>query len=300
MAVFDRSDLQEPGDQPLVRIHQVGHQAATLLGLEFAAGRDFTLADRTSGRRVALVSETAAKEWWGDEQPLGRLIRRWSHEEWSEVVGVIRDAPLSGRQGAGAVGGRDVMFLHDQDPQPFMVFLLRTADESGDLVRRAQEAIRAIASDLPVYSVRYMSELVEEQEGLPRSTALLGAVFAVAALLLVGVGLYGVLSHFVAERSAEISLRKALGATSAVIVRQVVTPAMTVVLAGAAGGLLSGRVLLPRWLSDSLFQVSPEQWGLYLSSGAILLGVVVPALVEPAFRGSRKNPVDALRRGSGV
>jgi len=295
VVVFDRPDLQEPADQPLVRIHMVGPEAATTLGLRFVAGRDFTLDDRTSRRRVAIVSETAAREWWGSENPIGRRIRRWTHEQWSEVVGVIADAPLAGRQDAFGNNGRDVLFLHDQDPQPYFVFLMRTRTESDALALQASETIHAYAPELPVYQVGYMSEIVADQEQMSRSTAMLGMIFASAALLLVAVGVYGVLSHMVKQKALEISLRKALGASTARILREVSLPALSVLLAGCAAGLGTAWVALPRWLGSTLYEADPTQPLIYVGTVLILVGATMPALLKPATAGSKKDPADVLR-----
>ena len=299
VAVFSRPDLQEQADMPLVRIHQIGRQAATLLGLEFVDGRDFTADDRISGRRVALVSQSAAREWWGDENPIGRRIRRWNHDEWSSVVGVVRDAPLAGRQGDGTDLRRDVFFLYDQDPQAYLVFLMRVRGEAANLAMDSEKAMRRAAPDLPVYGVRFMDDILSRQEQVSRSTAMLGVIFAVAALALVGVGLYGILAHVVAEKAAEISLRKALGATTRRIVREVTAPAFLVLILGGGAGLAIARSILPTMLVDTLFGVAPTAFALYAWTAVILVLATVPALVGPALRGSKQDPVEALRRGVG-
>jgi len=297
VAVFSRPDLQAQEDMPLVRIHQIGQQAATLLGLGFVAGRDFTADDRSSGNRVALVSETAASEWWGTENPIGRRIRRWNHEDWSTVVGVVRDTPLAGRQGEGSDFFREVYFLYDQDPQEYLVFLMRIKDEALAITVAAEQAIRSAAPDLPVYGVRFMDEILSGQEQVGRSTAMLGTIFALTALVLVGVGLYGILSHLVAQKAIEISLRKALGATTSRIVREVTVPAFVVLLFGGGVGLAVAWSILPSIMVDALFGVAPTDVSVYAWSVVILLLASVPALIGPALRGSRQSAVTALRRG---
>jgi len=164
VAVYSRADLQELSDMPLVRIHQVSAGAATLLGLEFKEGRDFSPADHESGRRVALVSESAAREWWGAEPDVGRRIKRWNHDEWSTVTGVVADAPLAGRQGEGSDFTKDVFFLHDQDPQPYLVFFMRMEDAAPGGVIATEAAIRCAAPDLPVCAVRFIKDILNDQE----------------------------------------------------------------------------------------------------------------------------------------
>ena len=283
--VGDRPDLQEDGDLPLVRIHGVGAGASTLLGLRFVDGGDFTEQDRTSGRRVVLVSESAATEWWGDTPAVGRQLRRWNHEEWSTVVGVIADAPFSGRQGQGSDFTRDVVFLHDQDPQREMVFLarLRTADQAS--ARAAQAVVREAVPDMPVYAVRFMEDIITDQEQIGRSTASLGGVFALAALALVTVGLYGMLANAVMQRALEIGIRKALGASTGTILRQVTGPVWLIFLAGGGAGVLAAWVAVPRLLDTTLFEVDARSVPLYVAALTILLLVTAPAIIGPALRG---------------
>ncbi len=128
---------------------------------------------------------------------------------------------------------------------------------------------------------------------------MLGVIFAVAALALVGVGLYGILAHVVAEKAAEISLRKALGATTRRIVREVTAPAFLVLILGGGAGLAIARSILPTMLVDTLFGVAPTAFALYAWTAVILVLATVPALVGPALRGSKQDPVEALRRGVG-
>jgi len=129
--------------------------------------------------------------------------------------------------------------------------------------------------------------------------ALLAVIFAGAALVLVGVGLYGVLAHLVAQKALEISLRKALGATSGRIVREVTTPAFLILLLGGVSGLAVACTALPRVMDAALYQVTPRDWMVYALAAFILVAATAPALVGPAARGSAQDPGGALRMGLG-
>jgi predicted permease len=293
--VGGRPDLQEDGSLPLVRINHIGPGAATALGLTFVAGEDFTKQDRVSGRRVALVSESAASEWWGDERAVGQQMRRWNHDAWTTVVGVVADAPLSGRQGEGSDFTRDVYFLFDQDPLRYLVFLVRLRDDDPGAAMAAQAAVREAVPDLPVYGVRFMDDILADQERIGRSSARLGGAFALAALALVAVGLYGTLAMTIARRQHEISVRKALGASATTIVRQVTVPVWSACAIGLALGLWSAWLLLPVLLGDALFGVSPQSLGFYLLAAGILLVAASPGILAPAVRGAAMSPAGALR-----
>lgn len=297
--VLSRPDLHEDGTLQVVRIHQVGPGAGSLLGLRFVHGRDFTEDDVTGGRRVAIVSASAAEEWWGGADPVGRQIQRWNHDEASTVVGVVADAPLAGRQGQGADFFRDVFFLHDQDPQRFLVYLVRSRASEPGFPLSVTAAIRSAAPDLPVYDVRWMREILSDQERIARSTATLGVVFAATALVLVAVGLYGILANVVSHRTLEISLRKALGASPGRILREVTAPVWAVVAGGILVGVAVAWLTLPRLLGTVLYQVAPQSAGLYVVAVVVLVGVTVPAVMAPALRGSRRSPAESLREGAG-
>lgn len=295
--VFDRPELRREGQLPLVRIHQVSAGAATMLGLRFIDGEDLSDADGESGRRVVLVSESAAREWWGTERAVGRRIQRWNQTEWWTVVGVVRDAPMSGRQGPGSAFVRDVYYLHRQEPQRLLVFLLRTRGDTTPVVAAARDAVRRAAPDLPLYAVRSMTDILKEQEQIGRSTARVGSVFAVLALVLLAVGLYGIVASVVTTRALEISVRKTLGASTGRILRDVAAPTLAVFAVGGAAGFGAASLLLPRLVNDVLFKVRADEPAAYLLAVLVLAAATVPAVVAPAWRGAARSPASVLRHG---
>ncbi len=294
--LLDRPDLTD-ADLPAVRINSVSPGAVTGVGLSVVAGRDMSEDDRTAGRRVVLVSESAARQWWGAvDAAVGRSLRRWNHEEWSEVVGVVRDAPLSGRRGDGSDFFVDVYFPFDNDIQRSLVFLTRSAAGHDPDALRA--VVRSVAPGLPAYDVRTMADRLAEQDGLARSAALLGAVFAGTAIVLAALGLYGATMTVVTRRRREMGLRQALGATPARIASELTAASSRVVVAGVVLGVAAAAVTL-RSLDPSLFVVGADDGPSYAIGIGLVLAAAVAALAPPALRAVRSSPAQTLKEVAG-
>lgn len=294
--LLDRPDVPD-AELPTVRINTVGPGAVTDIGLTIVAGRDLTEVDRESGRRVVLISASAARAWWGSEAAaVGRTIKRWSHEEWSEVVGVVEDAPLAGRQGQGADFFTEVYFLFGQDPQRYLVFLARARPGTTITADALRTAVRAAASDLPPYDIRSMDARLAEQNALVRSSAMLSSLFAATAVVLAALGLYGGLSFVVNQRRREIGVRQALGASPGRVVRELVGGGYPVVIVGTALGAVVAWFGL-RSVDATLFVVGARDVPSYVFATAVLLLASLVALLLPSVRALRTTPGDSLRDG---
>lgn len=290
--LMDRPDMAD-AELPAVRINSVSPGAVAGVGLTLVAGRDLTVDDRTAGRRVVLVSEAAARQWWGSpDEALGRSLRRWNHEEWSEIVGVVRDAPLSGRRGQGSDFFVDVYFPFELDVQRQLVFLTRSSTEQDADALRA--VVRAVAPGLPAYDIRSMSDRLAEQDGLARSAALLGAVFAGTAIFLAGLGLYGATMTVVTRRRKEMGLRQALGATPARIASELTVASSRIVLVGLALGVVAAGGAL-RSLDPTLFVVGPADVPSYVIGIVLVVAASAAALTPPAMRAVRSSPAATLK-----
>lgn len=289
----DRPEVRD-AELPAVRFHTVSPGAVEALGLDIVAGRDMTLHDRESGRRVVLVSESAAREWWGEDDAVGKQLRRWNHDAWSDVVGVVADAPLSGRQGEGSDFRRDVYFLYGQDLQRYLVVPASARDGARLAEADLRAAVSAAAPDLPVYDVRSMDDRLTEQEAVTRSTAFLGITYAMAAIFLAAVGLYGSISYTVCQRRAEIGLRQALGANTLRVTTELTASSLVTVLVGWVGGLVVAWYGLGL-MDATLFNIGRGDFPSYAFASFVLLGVAGAALGYPALQGARKNPAASLR-----
>ena len=292
---------QESGVVPQIRV--VTADYFRTLGITVVRGRVFTDADRHGTTPVAVVSETAARRIWGAQDPLGhhltlgtRLGLGEGHPRiGGEVVGVVQDV----RDVSLARDGRPwVYVVHDQVPVSRLSVVMRTDGEPGSLVNPARAALAAVNPDIPMYHVRTMGEWISSSMTRRRFYASLIGIFAALALGLAGVGVYGVLSQAVGERTREIGLRMALGAAppevTALVVRQGVAPAAAGVVVGLLLALALTRALT-RFLAPMLFQVKPADLATYGLVTGFIFAVALLAAWIPARRAARVDPLVALR-----
>ncbi len=267
-----------------------------VMGIALLAGRLFEESDRGDAPLVVMVSDDFAREAWPDAASVvgKRIAFPTSGEaEWRTVVGMVRDvrdekANLAGRR------YKDVYFPHAQQPAGDMFLTLRTAAEPTGLVGAVRGEVEALDPTLPLYEVRTMAEVVAHTLARPRLNALLMALFAAMATVLGAVGIYGVISYGVSQRTHEIGVRLALGAQPGDILRQIVGRGMVLVAAGLALGL-AGAVVLTRWLESQLFGVAATDWAIYGAVAGLLAAVALAACYLPARRAMAVDTATALR-----
>lgn len=293
--LFDRPDIPD-SELPAVRINSVSPGAVAAIGMEIVAGRDLEEADRTAGHRVVVISSTAAKQWWGGPRnAVGQRIRRWNHDDWSEVVGVAADAPLSGRQGDGSDFFTDVYFLFPQDLQRSLVFFAQAEHGASLDAPSLRAAVQAAASDLPVYDVRSMDARLADQESISRGSALLSVVFAATAVLLAALGLYGGLSFVISRRRRELGLRQALGASPTRVVSELVWSNSGIIGAGLSLGTVTAWFVLTT-IDPAQLLAGPRDPLSYVLAVAALVTTSTIAVMVPALRAVRTSPADSLRQ----
>jgi putative ABC transport system permease protein len=277
--------------------HMVSPDYFQALGVPLRAGRAFGRQDGQGSPLVAVVSESVARQLWADENPVGQTL------DWNgrphEVVGVVGD--IRGADGRGCCGGgldrepsAAVYLSAIQFPQRSMTLLVRTAGDPSAIVPGIARAVQAIDPAQPVSQVRRLHDWVDDSAAQPRFTTTLSGVFALVALLLAAVGVYGVLSYSVAQRTQEIGVRMAIGAERAQIMCLVLRGGMAWALAGIAIGLL-GAFALSRVLGTLLFEVGARDPVTYSTVGVMLALVAMLACCIPAARATRIDPVIALR-----
>jgi len=273
------------------------------LGIPLVRGRTFTDADREGTVPVAVLSETAARRIFGAQDPLGHHLTLGTRlglgkdrpRAGGQVIGVVRDI----RDESLASAGRPwVYVVHAQFPVPYLSPVLRTAGDPAALVAPARTVLAGLDPDIPMDRVRTMGEWVSVSMAAHRFYAWLVGGFAVLALGLAAVGVYGVLSQAVGERTREIGLRVALGAAprevTALVVRQGVAPAAL----GLGGGLLLALALtraLRASLAPMLYDVGPSDLPTYGAVAALIFAVALVAAWVPARRATRVDPMVALR-----
>jgi predicted permease len=287
-------------EEPAIgRYHTVSPGAVTALGLDVVIGRDISDEDWAAGRRVALVSASAARLWWGDERrALGQRIQRTSHTEWSEVIGVVADAPLSGRYGPGSDNVIDVFFMFDQDPRFTVLLFARTAPGRSDETD-LRSAVGAFIPEVPLYDVRWMDDRLRDQERVHRSTAGFTGLYALASLFLAAVGLAASTILLVGRRRVEIGVRQALGAAPGRVVRELIGSGLIAIVVGIGAGLALARVGLDR-VDPVILTVGPSDPVSHLGGALILVLCGGAALVVPSLATVRRSPAESLRSSTAV
>ncbi len=267
------------------------------LRIPLLAGRSFGPQDGEVTPAVAVVSESTARQIWGNENPIGQTLE-WNGAHQYEVIGVVGDIRGAGGQARG--GGVEqeptaaVYLSATQRPQMSMTVLVRTSGEPSAIVPAIARVVQDIDPAQPVYQVRLLREWLDDSTAQPRFTTTVSAVFACVALLLAAVGVYGVLSYAVAQRTKEIGVRMAIGAERRQIVGLVLRGGLFGALAGIAIGLL-GAFALSRVLRAVLFDVSAHDPLTYAAVAVMLAVVAAVACGIPAARAARIDPVTALR-----
>jgi predicted permease len=262
------------------------------LRIPLKAGRVFTDADRMGAPKVVVVNEAAAKQYWPNDNPLAKHvgIAQGGFGDGAEVVGVVGDV----HEWPDSLAKPNVYLPYLQSPQSRIVAFVRTPGDPLALVGAARQAIRDVAPDYPVYDVQSMSERVAVATAQARLSAILLGLFAAVAFALAIIGIYGVLSFAVLQRTREIGIRMALGAESSSVLRLVIGEGMALAAVGVAIGLVAA-LWLTRVLGALLFDVAPSDPLTYVAIVALVGTAAVLASWLPARRAARVDPNIALR-----
>jgi putative ABC transport system permease protein len=280
----------------VARYRAVSPEYFRAMGIPVLHGRAFSVQDHGEAPGVALVNQTLARQHWPGQDPVGQRINLekpdWQHA-WRMVVGVVGDVR---HRGLDAEVQPEVYVPYEQAPEDSMTVVIRTALEPSALSAAARAAVRAVDPDQPVGEVRTLEQVVAESEsvGSRRTVLLLLAAFAALAVLLAAMGVYGVISYSVAQRTQEIGVRMALGASSADLVRMVVRQALALALAGIALGA-AGAAALSRYLTTLVYGVKPADPGTFAAVALLLMAVAIAASYLPARAATRVSPMTALR-----
>ena len=265
------------------------------LGIPLAKGRDFTLDDGPGSEPVVIVNQSMARIMWPGEDPLGRRVKAVEDDRklgWRTVVGVVADVPQNLEDTDRKVAA---MFVpHRQEPDQRLTWVVKTSGDPATFVPVLRQFMREQAPDVPLTDVRSMHEAVQFAVWTQRLFGSLMALFAVVALIIAGVGLYGVMAYSVAQRTQEIGIRMALGADARSVVRLVVGQAMRLMLIGTGIGL-AAAFALSRGMASLLFGITPNDPPTYVGVVLLLMLSSVLAAWVPAHRATRVDPMRALR-----
>jgi putative ABC transport system permease protein len=296
----------ERGDQQQVNYRSVSSDYFEVMGIGLASGRGFTIDDRAAGLRVAVINEAMARMYWPDENPVGRRValdfetlrffrdrppERDIDAGMREIVGVVKDIRSSSLQ---AQPVPEMYTPSNQRPVTDMTLVVRTGGDPLALAAPVRDLIRSIDPTQPVGHIETVSNLVASSIAQPRANSALLTAFAVVALLLAMIGVFGLLAYDVAQRTPELGIRLALGGQPRDLQALVLRSGMMLVGAGLLIGT-PGAIVAGTLLSGVLFEVSPSDPVTFIGSAAVLAGVAIIACAVPARRATRIDPMTALR-----
>jgi predicted permease len=268
------------------------------MGVRMQTGRSFSTADRPDSSKVAIVSASFAREFWPGEPAIGHRLSetdRPTDRDWLTVVGVVDDAKQSDvEHDIPLTVYRPIAQAPQRLSLAHMTFVFRTDGDPHDIATSLRPILRQLAPAVPVPAIATMDELVGERLISARFQAQLLGVFALVALLLTTIGIFGVLAYAVSRRTRELGVRLALGASRAQIVAGVLRRSLLLTLAGVAAGS-AGAWALARILQDVLFGIEPSDPMTFVVVAGALVLVALGAAAIPANRASRVDPVVALR-----
>ncbi len=284
-------DTRRNWERPSANIRFASPEYFRTMGIPMISGRTFSEDDRS--REVAIVSAKLAEALWPGQNPVGRRVSR--HGAEYEVLGVVGDVRAEPHKPAAAILYFPYWVWAPYGAAPRrMVVVVRSEGDPRAVAGALRAAVRAADPEVPAPAVHAMTEVLEESMAQRRFQMLLISAFGVTALLLAGLGIYGVVSYTVARRRNEMGLRLALGASPghiyAIVFRQVLTPVAFGLLAGVAGALATGRVL-----AALLYQVSPHDPLTMTAVATLLVLVTFAACLVPARRATRQDPLAVLR-----
>ena len=295
MGIEDRASTSR--DSLRAREIMVNPDYFKVMQAPMARGRFFTEADEDGKPRVAMIDEATARRYWPDRDALGRRIRLGTGK-WMTIVGIVRDM----KQEALDVTGMPNVYVpmyQEFDPSEGYVFrdfciVLRTPLAASALEPEIRHEVQSLDPKLPVYDIASMNDLLDRSLGARRFAARLVGGFAVLSLLLASIGIYGVLAYMVGQRSREVGLRMALGATRAEILTLILRRGTLLALAGVGAGVLLAA-FSASMMSSVLYGVRPHDPVVFAAAPLLLLAVAVLAGYLPARRATEVDPVVALR-----
>ena len=285
--------IPAPGDEPEADNRVVTENYFKTMGMRLLKGRTFTEQDGVKAPHVAVLNETAARRFFPNEDPIGRRINLGDAREpnLTEIVGVVNDVKAFGLEEETHA---DLYRPFAQAPFPLIAFAVRTSGDPASFAGALTGEIWAVEKDQPVFKVISMAQLAAESITLRRVSMLLIVAFAALALALAAVGVYGVISYWVTQRSQEIGIRMALGARRVDVLKLVIGQSTSVLLVGVLLGL-AGAFALTRLMAGLLYEVSATDAATFAAYSAGLAVVGVIASYVPALRATQVNPITALR-----
>jgi putative ABC transport system permease protein len=286
---------EEPGRAPMGLIHSVGVDYFHTMGIPLRKGREFTPRDDLNAPPVLVINETLAKRLFPNEDPVGKRLEpsfsTAGPTRMREIIGVVGDTRHTGPRDEPTL---EIYFPQTQMPFETMAVVLRSTSDPRGLANAVRDSLRALNKEAPVFRFRTLDEYFARTLAPARFNSLLIGLFAVVALVITMVGLYGVISCAVSQNTHEFGIRMALGAQAGDILRLVLKQGMMLALAGIVLGV-AGAFALTRLFAELLYEVSPTDAPTFSVIALLLTAVALLACYIPARRATKVDPLVALR-----
>jgi len=297
LIVEGRETQKQP---PTVERSQVTPEYFHLLQIPLLRGRLFNDGDDEKAPQVAVINQAMAETYWRGEDPLGKRLKvgggragvgQRASKTWITIVGVVADARTESL--ANASVPLIYLSLYQETPKELAIFLRGDLNASA-IPKEVQAMVQSVDPELPVYGAQTLDDAVSASLEQRRFSMAIVATFAITALLLAALGIYGVISYIVSERTQEIGIRLALGARQGTILQMVLRQGLGLAMAGAGLGLV-GSVIVSQLMAGLLYGVRPTDPLTFVGVTLVLTGVALAACYIPARRAMRVDPMIALR-----
>ena len=290
--------LPKPGSFPHPDTHTISSGYVRTLGMVLQRGRTFTDADNETAPLVALVNDKLARQYWPNEDPIGKRFM-WGRfdpasktsPKWVTVVGVVDDTKMYGLANPSRLEVYDPL---RQDVNNDMDLIVKSRFDPASLTSEIRGVVAALDKDEPIFAIATMNKIVSDDVAAPRLILLLLGLFSALAVILAAIGIYGVISYSVAQRTHEIGVRMTLGAQPLDVLRMVLGQGGKIALAGIVIGIVAAFGLT-RLMSGLLFSVSAGDPATFAAVAGLLVLVAFFACYIPARRAMRVDPMVALR-----
>ena len=280
------------GQEPVTDVRVVTHDYFKAMGVPLLRGRTFDSRDAGANIRRVIINQALARKHFPNEDPIGKsLIVSWNDEAPDEIVGVVGDVR---QQDLETEARATIYWPPGRFTYPFMSVAIRTATDPRNVVAGAISALHELDPNVAAADVKTMDAVIDASVAQRRLTMLLLSIFALVALVLAAVGIYGVIGYSVSQRTQEIGIRMALGAQRSRVLRTVVGQAMTLAAVGIVAGA-AGAWGLTRLMQKLLFGVQPSDPATFVAVAGVLALVAGVAASIPGLRATRVDPVIALR-----
>ena len=291
-SVFPEGEDTTTRDRILVQVNPVGLRYFDTMGIPLVRGRDFARTDTTGAPLVVIVNETMAQRFWPGQDAIGKRFKFFGDKDFTTVIGVARDSKYNG------VAEDPIPFIFEpirQNYSPAATLHVRADGNAAGLAAAVRRSVQEIDPTLSVFNIRTLDEQVAQSLAPLRTNVIVLTAFGLLALLLASIGLYGVASYSVTQRTREIGVRMALGASRSSVLRLVLGQGLVLVAAGLVVGLIGALALASAIPTQLLPNVSPRDPLTFAGTATLLAVVAVVASYIPAQRATRIDPLIALR-----